>query len=119
MKIRNLTCIVCPRGCQLKVTLTDSGEVTLVEGNACKRGDTYAHDECTHPMRTVTSTVRCEGGRVLPVKTASAVPKEKMLDVMKEINIIRVKGYVKIGDVIIENVAQTGVNVIATANQGE
>ena len=119
MKTRNLTCIVCPRGCQLTVTLDESGVPSAVEGNACKRGVGYANDECTHPVRTVTSTVRCKNGSVISVKTASPVPKEKMLDVMKEINIIRLDGAVKIGDVIIENVALTGVNVVATSNGGE
>ena len=117
--MRNLTCIVCPRGCQLSVTLNEEGTPVSVEGNACKRGEAYANDECTHPVRTVTSTVRCKSGAVVSVKTAAPVPKEKMLDVMKEINIIRLEGAVKIGDVIIENVASTGVNVVATANGGE
>ena len=112
---RNLTCIVCPRGCQMTVTLVD-GKVERVEGNFCKRGVTYANDECTNPKRTVTSTVRCENGSIVAVKTESTIPKEKMFEVMAEINRVNPVGNVKIGDVIIENVCGTGVNVVATSN---
>ena len=115
---RNLTCIVCPRGCALEVTLSEVGEVLSVEGNACKRGSEYALAECTHPTRTVTSTVRCLGG-VVAVKTAAVVPKEKIFEVMKQINAVRADRALKIGEVVIENVADTGVAVIATANYAE
>ena len=112
---RELTCIVCPRGCALRVTLGDMGEVLSVSGNACKRGEVYATDECTNPMRTVTSTVLCTDGEVTPVRTERAVPKALMNGVMKEINSTVLDKSVTVGDVIIENVAGTGVNVIATA----
>ncbi len=112
---RSLTCIVCPRGCQMTVTITD-GRVESVEGNFCKRGITYANDECTNPRRTVTSTVRCENGAVVAVKTESTVPKALIFKVMEEINSVTAGNTVRIGDVIIENVANTGVNVVATAN---
>ena len=113
---RLLTCIVCPRGCQLKVTLGDDGAVLNVVGNICKRGLKYAEDECTHPMRTVTSTVRCEGGRIAAVKTTSAVPKEKVFEVMRAINSTVASEGADIGDIIIENVAGVaGVGVIITS----
>ena len=113
---RLLTCIVCPRGCSLKVTLADSGEVLDVVGNACKRGLKYASDECTHPMRTVTSTVRCTDGKIVAVKTTDSVPKEKIFEVMREINSHRALPTVDIGDVIIENVAGVaGVGVVVTS----
>ena len=115
-KTRNLTCIVCPRGCQMVVTLSDDGRVEGVEGNFCKRGVTYANDECTNPRRTVTSTVRCKSGAVVAVKTDKTVPKEMMFEVMAEINSVVAKDNLKIGDVIIENVLGTGANVVATAN---
>ena len=63
--IRELTCIVCPRGCQLKVELDEKGAVLNVEGFTCPRGKQYAVDECTHPMRTITSTVRAANGEPL------------------------------------------------------
>ena len=116
-KERLLTCIVCPRGCQLKVTLTDDGKVEAISGNFCKRGVSYANDECTNPKRTVTSTVRCKSGGVVPVKTANTIPKELIFEVMAEINRATAPDDVKIGDIIIENVCGTGVSVVATANK--
>ena len=114
--IRKLTCIVCPRGCEMEVSLGDASEVLGVSGNACKRGEVYANDECTHPKRTVTSTVRLEDGRPLPVKTSTTVPKELVFEVMKEINRATAKNGTHIGDVIIKNVCDSGADVIATAN---
>ena len=116
-KERLLTCIVCPRGCQMKVTLADDGRVEVVEGNFCKRGVTYANDECTNPKRTVTSTVRCKSGAVVAVKTDRTIPKGMMFEVMAAINSIVADDGIKIGDVIIENVCDTGANVVATGNQ--
>jgi len=113
---RILTCIVCPRGCALKVIL-DGESVTEVEGNLCPRGKDYAVTECTNPRRTVTSTVRCSDGGVVAVKTDGTVPKRCVFEVMKEINRAVAPEHVEIGDIIISDVAQTGVNVIATANK--
>ena len=113
--IRELTCIVCPKGCPLRVEL-ENGVVKSVEGHTCPRGKKYAEDECTHPMRTVTSTVRTETGEVVAAKTANVIPKEKIFACMAEINAAVVKLPVRIGDVLIQNVANTGVDVVATAN---
>ena len=113
--VRELTCIVCPKGCPLKVEL-ENGEVVKVEGHTCPRGKQYAIDECTHPMRTITSTVRAENGEVVPVKTNTTIPKELMFDCMKEINRATVKLPARIGDVVIANVLGTGADVIVTAN---
>lgn len=115
-KERFLTCIVCPRGCQMKITLADDGRVEAVEGNFCKRGVVYANDECTNPRRTVTSTVRCTSGGVAAVKTANTVPKELVFEVMKAINSCTASDDVKVGDVIIKNVCDTGVDVVVTSN---
>ena len=100
----------------MAVTLGDDGAVLSVEGNFCKRGVTYANDECTNPRRTVTSTVRCKNGRVVAVKTDRTVPKQLMTAVMEQINSTLAENELKIGDVIIENVAGTDANVVATAN---
>lgn len=113
--VRELTCIVCPKGCPLKVEL-ENGEVLKIEGQTCPRGKQYAIDECTHPMRTITSTVRAENGEVVPVKTNTTIPKELMFDCMKEINRATVKLPAHIGDVVIANVLGTGADVIVTAN---
>ena len=113
--IRELTCIVCPKGCQLKVELEDK-KVISVTGNTCKRGVTYAETECIAPMRTLTTTAAVEGGGVVPVKTDKTIPKELLLDAMKEVNAARVKADAKLGDVVIENLLGTGANVVTTRN---
>lgn len=115
MEKRTLTCIGCPLGCAITVEL-DNGEIINVTGNTCKRGDDYARKEVTHPMRVVTSTVRVTDGElpVVSVKTRQDIPKEKIMDVMENLADISVPAPVRIGDIILENVAQTGVNIIAT-----
>lgn len=112
---RELTCIVCPRGCDLTVTIED-GKVISVGGNACRRGVTYAENECTHPVRTVTSTMACENGAVVAVKTDKPIPKELVFDCMKAINAAKAPEGTKIGDVLIANVLGTDANIVATAN---
>ena len=111
---RELTCIICPRGCGLKVEIED-GKVLSVTGNSCPRGVKYAEDECCNPMRTITSTVRCEDGRVISVKTDRPIPKAKMFECMKMINSATAHLPIHIGDVIIEDVF--GSNVVATENR--
>jgi len=113
--IRDLICIVCPKGCPMKVTL-EGKEILNIEGFTCPRGKQYAIDECTSPMRTVTSTARTSNGGVVAVKTDRTIPKELMFDCMKEINKAVATLPVRIGDVLIENVLGTGANVVITAN---
>ena len=115
MEVRELTCIGCPMGCSLRVEI-EQNEVVSVSGNTCKRGDVYARKEVTNPTRIVTSSVSVEGGNVsvVSVKTKEDIPKGKMIDVIKELKGLRVAAPVNIGDVLIENVANTGVSVIAT-----
>jgi CxxC motif-containing protein len=115
---RELTCIICPRGCSLTVTL-DEGKVAWVVGNACPRGVKYANDECTNPKRTVTTTVRCADGAVVPVKTNKSIPKDKVFLCMAEINRIIAPRDVKIGDVVIASVAGTDADVIVTGKKPE
>lgn len=116
MAIIDLICISCPLGCPLKVETDDGGNVIGVTGNTCKRGETYGRKEVTAPMRTVTSTVRVQGGEVpvISVRTRGDIPKEKIFACMEEIRKATVHAPIKIGDVVIKNVADTGVEVIAT-----
>lgn len=116
---RILTCIVCPKGCELRVSLDSDGKITEVSGYTCKRGLAYAEAECTHPTRTVTSTVRTESGAVLPVKTSAPIAKELIFEAMKIINAARAAKDAKIGDVIIADILSTGVDVVATANASD
>lgn len=110
---RELTCIICPLGCTLRVELQGS-EVLNVSGNTCPRGKTYAINECTAPMRTLTSSVRCKGGKLLSVKTDRPIPKEKLMEAMAIVNRQHPALPIAVGDVIIEDVF--GAKVVATKN---
>lgn len=114
--MQELTCIGCPMGCALKVE-NRNGELA-VSGNHCKRGEKYAIDEITAPKRMVTSTVKLLGGKIarLSVRTQTEIPKDKIFDCMEEIRSVCVQSPVKIGDVLLENCAGTGVALIATKN---
>ena len=109
---RNLTCIICPRGCQLTVKI--DGDKTTVSGHSCPKGLQYGIDEVLNPVRTVTSIVRVSNREdtMVSVKTADPISKAKIFDIMKLIREAEVSAPVKIGDIIIENVF--GTNVIAT-----
>ncbi len=113
--IRELTCIVCPKGCQLKVEL-EGKKVLSVTGHTCKRGAVYAETECTAPMRTLTTTAAVEGGGVVPVKTDKTIPKELLFEAMKAVNEARVPADARLGYVVIENLLGTGANVVTTRN---
>ena len=119
METRQLICIGCPMGCPLTVEL-EGGAVTRVTGNTCPRGEAYGRKEVTDPTRIVTTTVRVRGG-VLPAvscKTRTDVPKGKIFDVARALKDVTVRAPVCIGQVLAENVAGTGVDVIATKNVG-
>ena len=120
MEKRTLTCINCPLGCQIEVTL-DSGAVQSITGNTCKRGAEYAAKEVTHPTRIVTTSVAVTGSKTgahtVSCKTASDIPKEKIMDCVRELKQLVIARPVQIGQVILENAAGTGVPVVATANK--
>lgn len=117
MNTINLICIQCPMGCPLTVT-TEEDRVTGVSGNTCKRGEIYARKEVTNPTRIVTSTVRVTGGEspVVSVKTRTDIPKGKIFDCMRALKDVSVPAPVHIGDVIVSDIAGTGVDMIATKN---
>ena len=114
--IKEMTCIVCPMGCQLKARF-ENGEIRSVEGNTCPRGEVYAKTELTNPTRVITTTVRTKGGKMVSVKTNGAVPKERMFECMEIINRLHPLDEVcEIGNVIYENILGCGVNVVATSS---
>ena len=117
MEKRNLTCIGCPMGCQVTVTMEGS-QIIEVTGNTCKRGDDYARKEVTDPTRIVTTSVRVNGGELNMVscKTQSDIPKGKIFDITKALTDVEVNAPVSIGDVIVHNICDTGVDVVATKN---
>ena len=112
-----LTCIGCPMGCPLIVTMED-GAVASVTGNTCPRGDAYARRECVAPVRTVTGTVAIEGAAlpVLPVRTNGEIPKTQVFDVARALRTVKVQAPIAIGDVVLQNVCGTGVDVVAAKN---
>ncbi len=110
-----ITCINCPVGCRMTVTLSDSGEVVSVSGNTCPRGDRYARQECTRPMRVITAVLPVQGSRVpLSVKTASPIPREMIPQIMAELSQVHPVLPIRSGDVVVENILNTGVHIVAT-----
>ena len=111
--MKELICITCPRGCHLKVD--DNMNVT---GNFCPRGAKYAISELTHPVRTLTSTVKTTSDESprCPVKSKEPLPKEVIFKAMVEINKVTLTLPIKISDVVIKNVCDTGVDIVATKN---
>ena len=113
--MKELVCIVCPRGCRLTV---DEENDFAVSGNSCPRGAEYGHNEIKSPTRVLTSTVRLTGGslRRCPVRTDRPVPREKLLEIMSLLNEVELTSPVTIGQPVLENVLGTGANVIVTRN---
>ena len=111
--MKELTCIVCPRGCRLKID-----DDMNVFGNACPRGEKYAIQELTNPTRTVTSSIRVTNRpyTLVSVKTDQPIPKDKMFEVMEEINKLTVEAPTKIGDIVKKNILDLGADIIITKN---
>ncbi len=116
--MKEFTCIVCPRSCRVKVREED-GELAF-DGHQCKRGETYAREEYTNPVRILTSTVALSHGPLplLPVRTARPVPKGMLEKCMEEINSVVVEAPVRVGQVIVRDLASTGVDLVATRSIG-
>ena len=111
---KNLTCIECPVGCEVEVTM-ENGVVLSVKGNACPRGKIYAEAEVICPKRVVTSTVRAENGEMIPVKTDRPIRKEAIFEVMKKINETTCKIPVAVGDILVKNICDDA-NLVVTGN---
>lgn len=117
---KELICIVCPKGCTLRIKTAAEAAVSFadVSGNQCKRGAAYAVNECTNPVRTLTTTVRINGCRqqLAPVKSGMPLPKGLLIDCMAMINSCTATAPLKAGDVIIKDILNTGIDIISTAN---
>lgn len=113
----NLICIGCPMGCPLTIEKNEN-EIVSVSGNTCPRGDAYARKELTNPTRIVTSTVAVTGGDAMrvSVKTREDIPKGKIFECVKALKYVTIHAPVHIGDVIVADVAGTGIDVVATSN---
>ena len=115
MSQKVITCTVCPMGCN--ITVTGEGEnIEKVEGFGCRRGEEYARNEFAHPVRILTTSVRLTGGSepLMPVRSAKPVPKELLMECVKALQAVTVSAPVRCGDVVVKNILDTGVDVIAT-----
>ena len=114
--MKEFNCIGCPRGCLLRVE-EENGEFT-VSGNSCENGRKFAVSEMTEPKRTICSTVKTVFADVpvLPVRVSADIPKDRIFDVMREINSVNLDKRISGGDAVIENVLGLGVDVISTSN---
>ncbi|WP_136689819.1 DUF1667 domain-containing protein [Halorhabdus amylolytica] len=110
-----ITCIACPVGCDVSLEV-DDGEIQSIEGNTCPRGADYAKEEYRNPTRILPTTARVAGGVLprVPVKSAEPMPKPELEDAMAEIAAVEVDAPIELGDVIVENVCDTGVDIVAT-----
>ena len=117
-----LTCIICPMGCSMEVEVETGADgqkkVLSVKDNGCKRGEQYANKELQNPTRTLTTTIKVNGGvrPVVPVKTAGEVPKKMLLQCMEVVRRASCKAPVKRGDILLYDILGTGINVIACAD---
>ncbi|MEG0227501.1 MAG: DUF1667 domain-containing protein [Lachnospiraceae bacterium] len=120
MEQKKLTCIGCPMGCELIINI-EEGTIQNITGNICKRGEVYGREEMTHPTRIVTTTVKTvdQASTRIPVKTKTPIPKNKIFDCMRALKCVAVTLPIKEGDVVVSNVAGTGVDVVATKNVNE
>ena len=114
---KEFVCIRCPLGCNITVDL-EGTDIKSIAGNTCPRGADYVTKELTDPRRIVTSLVRVQGGElpVVSVKTAADIPKDKIQDCIKVLKNIELSAPVHMGDIVVENICGTGVDIIATAN---
>jgi CxxC motif-containing protein len=117
---KEMTCIVCPIGCQM--TVEDNGDGTFdVTGNTCKRGSKYAFNEMTNPTRVIPTTVIIHNAMLprLPVKTAEPIPKGQIFKAMAVINKVSVNAPIKTGDVVVKNLLGLGIDVVSTRTMEE
>ncbi|MHA1674727.1 MAG: DUF1667 domain-containing protein [Promethearchaeota archaeon] len=112
---REIICVVCPNSCRLTVW-KDSEDNVQISGNKCARGLTYGENEYLHPVRMVITTMRIEGASfpVIPVRSEEPIPKDLIFQAIKIINKNKCRSPIKVGDILIENILDTKINIIAS-----
>ncbi len=118
MRVEQMTCIICPMGCSMEITLLDDGcekKVLSVKDNSCPRGEQYAVKEIRFPTRTLTTTVAVVNGMqsLVPVKTVSEIPKNLLFSAMEILRRIKIEAPVKRGQIILRDLLGTSIDVIA------
>lgn len=114
---KELTCIVCPMGCRLEIELDDYDQPLSISGNLCIRGKDYALKEIIAPERVLTTTIKTKKGvfPLVSVRSDKPLPKASIFAVMNIINNTGVQAPINIHDILIENILDLGVNIIATS----
>ena len=117
MMKKDIICTVCPMGCVITVE-GENGKIDSIEGFTCQRGKTYAENEFISPVRILTSTAKLANAKtpLVAVRSKTPVPKDKLFDCMAEIRMLTVTAPVSRGDVLIENVCGTGVDIVSSAD---
>ncbi len=117
MEQKTLICIGCPMGCCLEVSM-EGEQVLTVKGQSCGKGIDYAVKECAHPTRILTTTVPVKNGapEVASVKTAGDIPKNKLFDCVRLLKNVKLTAPVHIGDIVMKNIADTGIDIVATTH---
>ena len=117
---KEITCIECPVGCALSVDV-ENCKVVKVSGGKCPKGEKYAISEVENPARILTSTVLTDGLslKMIPVRTDNPLPKRDILRAAEEIKKIRINKPIRIGEVIVKNFLDLGINLIATRGSGK
>ena len=115
--IKVIRCIVCPTGCSIKVIGKDDKKVSF-EGYTCNRGLEYAEQEFREPKRILTTTMKVENGALslIPVRTDKPLLKDKLNEALEIIAQSQIKAPIKMGDILIENILDMGINIIASRN---
>ncbi|HEW92248.1 MAG TPA: DUF1667 domain-containing protein [Thermotogaceae bacterium] len=112
---KKIICIACPIGCEINVHIEKDGKMKI-QGNRCKRGESYAKDEILNPKRVLTMSIRVENGEMdlVSVKTDGSIPKKLIPKAIEYLKGVKIRAPIKVGDVIVENLLDTGVKVVAT-----
>jgi CxxC motif-containing protein len=123
MTERELICVICPNGCDLKAVIEEEPRMAVKEitGELCEKGPVWAEQELLNPVRTIASSIVVDGGDypLVSVRTDTAIPLKSISSVMKTIKSVRAKAPVRIGDILIREPAGTSCNIIATRHVNE
>ena len=124
MSEKKITCVTCPLGCKLKINI-ENNKIVSISGSQCKKGIKFAEEEIKDPRRILTTTIKLktQGRREaafnrLPVRSVTPAPKDKILEIIKEVRKIKVSPPVKMGDIIAKNIIGSGVDIIASMSVG-
>lgn len=120
MEVKEYTCIVCPLSCQITLK-ANNGEMVDITGYTCKRGENFVRNEYTNPVRTLTTVVKLEGSNYdcLPVISDGGIPKDELPECLEELKNVTIVAPIKMGDIVVENILNTDVNIISAKSVKE